>query len=263
VNLALLRANYAARCLAAAGRLPPMARVEDVAAPVPARLYTPRPDAARWLVYLHGGRFISGGYETHDALCRILADNSGWRVLLVDYRLAPEHPYPAALDDTLSALDWALRQAPAVALAGDSAGGSLAAAAAIERRELLSGLLLFYPMLDATCHLPSHAEFRTGPGPSSDDMRLGYDLYLSTDANRASPAASPWFAPDLQGFPPSFVFTVGMDSLRDEGRTFAARLTDVRAVHYPDCIHGILTLPAQYEPARRALGEAGAWLRNL
>jgi acetyl esterase len=263
VNLPLLRANYAARCLAAAGALPQMSHVEDVVTPVPARLYTPRPDAARLLVYLHGGRFISGGYDTHDALCRILADNSGWRVLLVDYRLAPEHLFPAALDDTLSALDWASRQAPAVALAGDSAGGNLAAAAAIERRELLSGLLLFYPMLDATCHLPSHAEFRTGPGPSGDDMRIGYDLYLPGEADRSCPAVSPWFAQDLKGFPPAFVFTAGMDSLRDEGRTFAARLANVRAVHYPDCIHGILTLPALHEAAGRALGEAGAWLRNL
>jgi acetyl esterase len=183
-------------------------------------------------------------------------------VLLVDYRLAPEHPYPAALDDTLAALRWAVAQAPGIALAGDSAGGNLAAAAALRCQARLEGLVLFYPMLDATCHLPSHEEFRTGPGPSSEDMRRGYDLYLPPEVDRTDPSVSPLFTPNPASLPATFLFTAGLDSLRDEGLAFAARLRDVHQLHVPDAVHGILTLPAQYEAAPRALGEAAGWLRN-
>jgi acetyl esterase len=258
-----IRSGYIARCLAAAGPLAPMAGIDDVETPAPARLYTPREDAQPMLVYLHGGRFISGGSPTHDARCRLLAEASGWRVLLVDYRRAPEHRSPAALDDARAALQWARRRSSILAVGGDSAGGNLAAAAALQDGSLLSGVLLFYPMLDATCHLPSHEEFRTGPGPSSDDMRLGYELYLPPGADRRDGSISPILAADLTGFPPAFVFTVETDSLRDEGRSFADRLRDVRHVHYPGLIHGILTLPAQYEEARRAIAEAAAWLKDI
>jgi acetyl esterase len=262
MNLDELRAGYVHRCRAAAGTPIPMRGVEDLAAPVPARLYTPPEADERMLVYLHGGRFISGGYETHDWLCRFLAAHSRWRVLLVDYRLAPEHLYPAALEDTLEAVRWAARHAPGIALAGDSAGGSLAAAAALSSKDRLEGLVLFYPMLDATCHLPSHEEFRTGPGPSSEDMRFGYDLYLPADVDRSEPSVSPLFTPHPESLPPTFLFTAGVDSLRDEGQAFAARLRTVHRVHLPEVMHGTLTLPAQHEAAVFVLGEAARWLRS-
>lgn len=249
-TIAEVRARYAEQSKAWAGEPPPVA-VEQT--PV-GRLYG---TGKGLLVYAHGGRFISGGAETHDALCRHLAAASGCGVLLVDYRLAPEHRFPAALDDVRAARDWALLQSSQVALAGDSAGGSLAAAAALDRPSDIRALALFYPMLDATLSRPSHTEFRTGPGPSGDDMRLGYDLYLPDGADRRDPAISPLFAEGP--LPPMWVLTVEYDSLRDEGLEFA-RKHGAAYIHLDGWIHGILTLPGRFAIARNAIDDAARWL---
>jgi len=250
-TLAEVRERYAQQSRAWAGEPPRMPVARTPFGP----LYG---TGERLLVYAHGGRFISGGVDTHDALCRRLAAASGWSVLLVEYRLAPENPYPAALIDLRAARDWALARSNSVALAGDSAGGSLAAAAAFDNPRALRALLLFYPMLDATVSLPSHAEFRTGPGPSSDDMQRGYDLYLPPETDRRDPAVSPLFA--LGSFPPTWLLTVEYDSLRDEGREFARKSGAAVHAHLEGWIHGILTLPGRFAAARTALEDAGQWL---
>lgn len=149
------------RAAALAGPPPPLARVEDMLLPdaLRARQYWPAlDDRLPLVVYFHGGRFFSGDLESHDAVCRMLALGSGCRILAVDYRLAPEHRFPAAVEDARVAVEWALDQGVAVGVAGDSAGANLAAGAALDH-PALGCQLLIYPMIDAVCGSASYAEF--------------------------------------------------------------------------------------------------------
>lgn len=255
-----IRARYGALCARYSG--PPVdVRVEDIAGPVPLRLYGAGP---RLLVWFHGGRMVSGDLDTHDAPCRLLARASGGRVLAVDYRLGPEHPYPAALEDAAAALEFARTLSDEVALGGDSAGASLALAAALEAPGVVSALALIYPMIDATCSLPSHREFEDGPGTSSRDIRLGYDWWLPAGTDRRAPRVSPLWASGLAALPRTFVLTCGVDPLRDEGLELARRLSAagvaVERRHYPGHLHGFLTYPARFAAAARAVAETARFL---
>ena len=200
-----------------------------------ARQYWPVADAALpLLVYFHGGRFISGDLESHDPICRMLAIAANCRVLAVDYRLAPEHRFPAAAEDARLAVEWALGQGIAVAVAGDSAGANLAAGAALAHRgAALRCQVLIYPMIDATCSEPSYTEFAEGYGPGAADMKRGWREYLPEGADPRDPLASPLFAADLKDAPPAWVLTAEYDTLRDEGEAYARRLGD-----RPDALPG-------------------------
>jgi acetyl esterase len=257
-----IRERYRRLCAQYAGPRVEVARVNEIAAPVRMRLYEDDPRAGL-LVWFHGGRMISGGLETHDPLCRLLVRETGWRVLSVDYRLAPEHPYPAAAGDARAALGWALAQGGGVALGGDSAGASLALLTALEAPGRVVALALVYPMIDATRQSASHAEFTTGPGTSSEDIRLGYSLWLPSAADPRDPQISPLFSPDFRHLPPTLILTAEVDPLRDEGDSLAARLAAAGvAVHhhrYVGHLHGFLTYPARFAAARDAL----ARLRDL
>jgi acetyl esterase len=243
----------------------PLAREEDLlAGGVPVRQYWPAFDTSLPLVvFLHGGRFFSGCIESHVPMCRCLSIFSGCRVLAVEYRLAPEHPFPAAVEDTLAAVDWAFGQADRVAVCGDSAGACLAAVAALER-EALACQVLLYPMLDPSCSARSHREFAAGFGPGSADMRRGWDLY----AGHAEKSAwlSPLYASELRGAPPAYVVTAECDCLRDEGEEYARRLrlagVDVVAERVAGAIHGYLGLTAVSRLARMTLVSAGEYLRD-
>ena len=258
-----IRARYRRLCRHFAGPRAEGVETSEIEAPVRARLYATSP-AAPLLVWFHGGRMISGDLETHDAVCRLLASRSGWRVLIVDYRLAPEHPFPAAVEDASAALAFARAMSPAVAIGGDSAGASLALAAALTAPQSAAALVLIYPMIDATCHLPSHAEFRAGPGTSSEDIRLGYTLWLPPGADARDPRISPLFSPSFAGLPPTFLLTAGIDPLRDEGVRLAARLIESEVplthTHYPRHLHGFLTYPARFTAAGEAVAHAAAFL---
>ena len=147
------------------------------------------------VVYFHGGRFISGDLDSHDTICRILAIAANCRVVAVDYRLAPEHRFPAAADDAAQAVEWALGQGIPVAVAGDSAGANLAAGAALAHRApALRCQLLIYPMIDATCSMPSYTVFAEGYGPGAADMKRGWSEYLPEGVDPRDPRASPLFA---------------------------------------------------------------------
>ena len=248
-----------------AGPPPTLARVEDLvlARYLRARQYWPAADATLPLVvYFHGGRFISGDLDSHDTICRILAIAANCRVVAVDYRLAPEHRFPAAADDAAQAVEWALGQGIPVAVAGDSAGANLAAGAALAYpAPALRAQLLIYPMIDATCSMPSYALFAEGYGPGAADMKRGWNEYLPEGADPRDPRASPLFATQFDGAPPALVLTAEYDTLRDEGEAYAQKLGG-SAREYPGTIHGFFTMPGILRVARDAMKDAAAFLKR-
>lgn len=219
------------------GMLPPVpvARVTDLVIPnddadVPARLYRPdAPTAGELLVFFHGGGWEVGSVETFDRPVRRLANDSGMSVLSVDYRLAPEHPFPAALDDCIAAVEWASDHAADigvdstfVAVGGDSAGGNLAAAVAQRARDNggphIDHQLLLYPVVSRRFETPSYEAFADGYFLTRASMRSFWMLYVGNEAPRY---ADLYAAGDLAGLPPATVFSYGLDPLRDEGEQYA------------------------------------------
>ena len=248
-----------------------LAVVEDKRiANVPVRIYQAE-DHDYWptIVFAHGGRFISGDLDTHDSLCRQLAKRSGARIVAVDYRLAPEHRFPAALDDVNAVVEAMSEDSPKLAVAGDSAGGNLAAAACMLARDRGKGWiawqLLLYPMLDAMASLPSHQEFADGFGPGSADMLRGWLEYAPEQIDRKNPLLSPLWAEDLRGLPPAWILTAEMDTLRDEAEEFGRRLffAGVRADmdRADGMIHGFLQQSAIFNKARLYLDKIAHQIR--
>jgi acetyl esterase len=248
-----------------AGPPPALARVENLvlAGYLRARQYWPTVSGKPpLLVYFHGGRFISGDLETHDIACRTLALQADCRVLAVDYRLAPEHRFPAAAEDAALAVVWALGQSVPVGVAGDSAGANLAAGTALmPGGRAMRCQLLIYPMIDATCSMPSYAAFAEGYGPGAADMQRGWREYLPAGAAPRDPMASPLFATDLGGAPPAMVVTAEYDTLRDEGEAYARKL-GVAARRYPGTIHGFFTMLGTLQVAREAMQDAAEFLKR-
>jgi acetyl esterase len=247
--------------------------IRDVSADgVPARLYRPSPeDGLGLLVYFHGGGWVTGDLETHDGTCRRLAVASGHAVLSVDYRLAPEHRYPAAVEDALAVVAWAHANATGLgcdqgrlAVGGDSAGGTLAAVVAQRNHVPLRFLLLVYPVVDARCETTSYEEFADGPFLTRAGMTWFFDHYLGEDAGfRDEPDVSPLLADDarLAASPPTLVLTVGADVLRDEGEAYAARLAalGVPTEHrrYEGMFHGFFAMPDLLDAGAEAVAFAG------
>jgi acetyl esterase len=221
---------------------PPVARVEDRVLPGPggpigARLYVPSDDGVRrpLVVHYHGGGWVIGDLDTHDTACRLLAREANAGVLAIDYRRAPEHRFPAAVDDALAAFRWAAANADAlgfdparVAVAGDSAGGNLAAVVArLASRDggrRPAAQLLAYPVTDLSTKHASYRLFADGFLLTERDMDWFRAHYLPDDASALDPRASPLLADDLEGLPPAVVLTCGFDVLRDEGEAYARRL---------------------------------------
>jgi acetyl esterase len=203
-----------------------------------ARLYRPAAGRLPLVVYLHGGGWTVGSLDSHDRLCRRLADRSGAAVLALDYRLAPEHPWPASIDDTVAALRWVasapaeLGEAPrAVAVAGDSAGGTLAALACLRLRdghpEALPDLqVLLYANTDLTGAQPSMREKAHGWGLDADTVRFFNAQWVPDQARWADPGVSPLHAPDLSGLPGALIVSAEHDPLRDESEAYAMRLRE-------------------------------------
>jgi acetyl esterase len=247
------------------------------AGPLRARLYVPRGALAPagLLVYFHGGGWVLGSIDSHDGVCAALAHDAGIRVLSVDYRLAPEAPFPAAVDDALASFRWARDQAAElggdptrVAVGGDSAGGNLAAVVAqLAKADPEGGprfQLLVYPSTD---NVEEAASFETCDGYllARDRVRWFRSQYLPDLAQRADPRASPLRFEDLSGAAPALVQTGGFDVLRDEGEVYGERLraagvaTEVR--RYGALPHGYLNLAGAVRAARRPLADAAAALR--
>jgi acetyl esterase len=227
------------------------------------------------LLWLHGGGWVIGDLDTADATSRALANRSGAVVVSVDYRLAPEHKAPAALDDALVALTWAVENAELlgvdasrVAVGGDSAGGNLAAALCQRVRDEfgpdIDFQLLVYPVLDCTLTQPSIEENAEGYFLTKDAMAWFVGHYLGR-VDPKDPSVSPLHADSLAGLPPALVITAEFDPLRDEGEAYAAALREagvaVDSVRYDGQIHGFVGMAALLEDGRHALDLAGAAVR--
>lgn len=266
-----------ARAARRARQRPPTEDVHEIrdvdAGGVPARFYRPsdRPDLGL-LVYLHGGGWVIGDLDSHDNVCRTLANGSGHAVLSVDYRLAPEHPFPAGLEDAVTATRWAHANAASLgcradrlAIGGDSAGGNLAAVVAQLAPVPLVHQLLVYPVTDCTRSQPSYVTNGDGYFLSSDGMGWFIDHYLSGGHGAPDdPRVSPLFASDtaLAAGPPALVITAEFDPLRDEGDAYAERLAAVGVptshVRFGGMFHGFFSLADFLDDAKAALALAAA-----
>ncbi|MFI0369894.1 alpha/beta hydrolase [Actinomadura sp. 1N219] len=274
-----LRARIGAAFPAVRRELP---QVRDVAVPgpcgpVPVRVYRPAPPergALPAIVYLHGGGWVLGGVDNVDALCRELAAGTGCAVLSVGYRLAPEHPFPAAVDDAWAVVASAAREPGrwgvrpgAVAVAGDSAGGNLAAVVALLARDRgvrLVHQLLVYPVTDTAMDTPSWRRYATGYGLDAATLARFMALYRG-GADPSDPRLAPLRAPDLAGAAPATVITAECDILRDEAEAYARRLTaagvPVEKRRYDGVVHAFFLLPEIFDAGAEAMDFAVRRLR--
>ncbi|MGZ4202122.1 MAG: alpha/beta hydrolase, partial [Thermoleophilaceae bacterium] len=259
--------------------LPP-AEVEQVeelalpgpAGPVGARLYRPSPDAPGTIVYLHGGGWVLGGLDEFDRLARALSAASDCDLVSVDYRLAPEHPFPAALEDADAALRGVAERLagdrPLVVM-GDSAGGTLAAVVAARARDRgepeVALQVLVYPVTDAGMDTPSYHEHEDFFPLGRADMEWFWDHYAPAGVDRGDPELSPLRREDLSGLPPALVLVAGHDPNRDEAIAYAERLGDAGVeatlVRYDDVMHGFLSLTGVISRADEAIAGLGRYVR--
>ena len=256
-------------------------QAEGLRGPIPLRLYRPAGSSAAQqlpvLVYYHGGGWTIGDLDTHDTLCRELSNLSGCAVVAVDYRMGPEHRFPAAVDDVLAATRWVRREAASLgvdatrlAVGGDSAGGNLAAVVAIAARDAgdlpIAFQLLIYPATDMRCVHPSHVTNGQGYLLTRDTIRYFHDHYIIDETQDLDWRASPLLREDLAGLPPALVLTAGYDPLRDEGLDYARALTEAgnRAVHvcFDRQIHGFITMGRLFDDASTALVLCAGELRR-
>ncbi|MCD1266251.1 lipase [Shinella sumterensis] len=224
-------------------------------------------EGAPALLYLHGGGFVIGAPETHEDICRILANAAGAVVVSPDYRLAPEHPFPAAIEDCAATLHWMKEQAASlgidatrIVVAGDSAGGNLAAVIALLARDrqvpAILGQVLIYPVTDQQQASDSYRRYATDFGLTAEAMRWFRDHYMPDENSRMDWRASPLLVPSLQGVAPAFVVLAGHDVLFDEGLAYAKRLeaeASARCRIWPGQIHGFVSMGRAIPEAREAL----------
>ena len=261
---------------------PQVAEVRDVmAGSIPLRLYRPAGStggaALPVLVYYHGGGWVIGDLDTHDVLCRALCNGADCAVVAVDYRLAPEHRFPAAFDDALAATRWVRANAASLgvdadrlAVGGDSAGGNLAAVVAIAARDAgdlpIAFQLLVYPATDMRRGHASHVTNGDGYVLTRDTIAYFHDHYIADPAHDLDWRASPLLHADLKGLPPSLLITAGYDPLRDEGLDYARALTAagnrVSYVCFERQIHGFITMGRVLDEANTAVALCGNELRR-
>jgi acetyl esterase len=263
----------------------PIGMTKDLVIPTSAgelttRLYVPRQELALpapVLLYCHGGGFVTGNLDMFDTACRALANRAGCLVVSVAYRLAPEHPYPAANEDVWAALTWLRSNATEInadpqriAVGGDSAGGLLAAWAAQKAKSEglpLSMQVLLYPSLDTTASSKSWQDLGSGEYfVGRDDASLFYNAYLPPGIDRTDPRASPAYATDLAGLAPALIITAEFDPLRDEGNEYAVKLREagVPTDHYcwPGMIHGQLSFAGVLDAGGQLIERVSSGLRS-
>jgi acetyl esterase len=251
-------------------------RIEDVTiatvdTPIPARVYAPDgPDRPPIMLYFHGGGYVKGGIEESDAFCRSLARVTRHLVLSIDYRLAPEHRFPAALDDAVAATVWAGAHAQelggasgAVVVCGESAGGNLAAVTCLRLRSdprvVIRYQVLLQPVVDCTLSFPSIALPPTECLVPRDDLAWYYETYCADRCEPTDSRVSPLYAADLSGLPAALIIAAEYDTLRDESKAYAERLETagvaVRYTCYAGMVHGFLQMRGLVPDAQRAIEE--------
>ncbi len=261
---------------------PEVAHVEDRKIPgpagsIPVRVYTPAGNGPfPVLVYYHGGGFVIGDLESHDGVCRLLTNGAGCVTVAVDYRLAPEAKFPAAVDDCYAATRWVSENAAQLnadpnrlAVGGDSAGGNLAAVISILARDRKTPKIVFqlliYPATDITCSAPSHktnTEYILTPA----DIRWFMGHYLRSDDDKRNPLASPLFTASFNGLPPALIITAEFDPLRDEGEDYGRKLREagvpVQVSRYEGMVHGFVSMNDMIDKGKQGIAEAAAALEK-
>jgi acetyl esterase len=284
-QLAEMRADYVETATRLGGALEPVERVEDIvigrpggddpgAPALPARAYWPKAlEPVGALVWLHGGGWCIGDLDGFDRVCRSLCNAAAAIVVSVDYRLAPEHPWPAAVHDATLAVDWASGQGAGqlgfdpgrVAIGGDSAGGNLAAIAARHRTDALRAQLLVYPAVDAAMDSESFRELADFPLLTAEAIEFCWRTYLGDGVDPAEPDVSPLHAADLRGLPPAYVAVAGFDVLRDEGVAYAEALqaagVPVTLRRFDDMPHGFIRWGGVVDRTHELIAELGAQAR--
>jgi acetyl esterase len=262
------------------GEPEPVANVEDRTIPgpagaIPIRIYTPEATGPRpALVYFHGGGWVVCDLDTHDVVCRAIARRSGAVVVAVDYRLAPEHKFPAAVEDCYAATRWVAENAAAlgvhpqrIAVGGDSAGGNLAAVMALRSRDengpRIALQVMVYPVTNlSSFDTPSYREFADGYFLTASEMVWFRDHYLTGPEDARHPHASPLLALDLHGLPPALIITAECDPLRDEGEAYFRRLEEarvpVRCTRYPGMVHPFFSMVGGVRQSLDAIAEVAA-----
>ena len=274
-----VRANYAKLCTEQWGALDEMHSIEDMDADgVPIRIYRPveTDEPSMALIYFHGGGWVTGSIETHDGPARALAKRAGIVVVSVDYRLAPEHPFPAAVDDAWAATSWVTSHAEELKLdadrigvGGDSAGGTLAAVVARRGRDHAVPIalqLLLYPVTNSSADTPSYSLYSSGYGLTRDGMEWYWKQYLG-DGDGTNPDASPAQLSDLRRLPRAIVVTAEADVLRDEAEAYAQRLflatVETEGYRYDGMIHGFMRMAGKVERANAAYDELAESIKTM
>ena len=259
------------------GAGPEVAHVEELKIPVSAgeiaaRRYTPE-DPAATILWIHGGGWVICGLDTHDAMCRLLANESGCEVIAIDYRLAPEHRFPAAVEDSWDALQWVASQTEGrpLILGGDSAGGNLTAVCTLRARDRggpqLELQVLVYPAVGNDLTTESCQLYGSGPDTflTTDEMEWFWAHYVGDDADESTPELVPLLAEDHSGLPPAIVVTAEYDPLRDDGLAYVKALQDagvpVTHHHYDDVFHAFFSLINLIERGNEAVAQVGADIR--
>lgn len=249
--------------------------------PIPLRIYTPRdPEGSSMpvLIYYHGGGYVIGSRDSHDVPCRNLALEADCIVVSVDYRMAPEYPFPEPVEDCWAAATWIVHNAASfggradlVAVGGDSAGGNLATVMCLMAKErggpVFVHQLLVYPGTDMTRNFPSHVELAEGYRLTKPllDYFMGH-YFSGENQDQTDVLCSPLFADDLSGLPPALIISAGYDPLRDENIAYYEKLRDagvaVRHSHYPGMIHGFISMAGYLDAAKQCFRECGADLKQ-
>lgn len=263
------------------GKGPELPRIENLTLvnDVSARIYYPREqDSLPILMYFHGGGWVLGDLDTHDALCRHLAQESGFATVAVNYRRPPEHPFPAALNDCFGATEEVINQADSLALdptcvavAGDSAGGNLAAAVTLKARDTkaihLRAQILIYPVIEPQFETESYLNFAEGHGLSRATMQWFWQQYAGAGTAQIDKYAAPGRAESFADLPPAYVLTAEYDVLREEGESYAARLqkagVPVTVHRYDGMLHGFVHFNGFFDQGKEAIAEIGSALRSI